>query len=202
MDMKWTAQNRLSALAPVTAMVMTCLAPPEHDFSWGGSYERVIQKTANTAVVLPFVVPRTASDVRESPADRAADVSPWREPLNTLRDDLHATVSQLAKAIKVSRQSIHAWLRGEKSPSAKKQARISELQKAAIVLKAGLGEKLPIYLNYPLGEAGESFWDMVAMEVPAESAASSLVEAAIGSIARRKALDSALQNMLGEPLDR
>ena len=201
--MRGIAAKGISAWAPATAMVMCCLTPAAsaREVSWGGSYEGASQRTANTVVTIPITLPRTASVVRTSSSEESEKNSPWREPLKNLQSDLHATVSQLARALRVRRQSIHAWQRGEKTPSVDNQARILQLQIAAIKLKDRLGRKLPIYLNYPLGETDESFWDLLAMGIPAHTAASTLVETATGSIRRRKALSDVLENVLGEPLD-
>lgn len=201
--MRSTTTKRISSWAPATAIAMYCLAPASaaSDVGWGRPYEDANHRTANTVVVISSALPHTASFVRTSQTEDSQESPPWRQPLTALREDLHATVSQLAQALGVRRQSVHAWQRGDKAPSTDSQLRISQLQIAATTLKAGLGSRLPVYLNFPLSEAGESFWDLVAAGTPANAAALILVEAATASTKRRRALDAALEGFLGEPLD-
>lgn len=201
--MRHATAKRFSSWAPATAIAMYCLSPSSqaHAVEWGGLYKDSNHRTANTIAVLSGTLPRTASITQTVPPQGSNVDSPWRQPLDELKHDLHATVTQLARALGVRRQSFYAWQRGDKAPSADSQGRISQLQVAADFLKENLGVRLPLYLNYPLGEAGESFWDLVATQKTAIVAASILVEAAEASTKRRRALDTALAGFLAEPKD-
>lgn len=206
--MRTAFSKSISPWAPATAMVMYCMTPAAQalDPDWMQTHEVISQRTATTAFDIPTVLPRTAS-LLQTPGQNATasedpqDDSPWKEPLAELRDNLHATVSQLAEALGVSRQSVHAWQRGNKMPSAAHQIRITQLQAAAARLRNTLGNRTPTFLNSSIGRSDESFWDLLASGEQADVAASLLLEFANASLKRRQDLEAALDGLLGEPLD-
>jgi len=183
---------------------MSCITPSSRaDASWGELYIGNAQRTANTAVMPDRTRPETAARVYALNVEPIDNTSVWDQPLRDLRANLHATVHQLASALGVKRQSVHAWQRGEKQPSSGSKLRIAQLQAAAIKLNASIGTRLPLYLNRPLGQGSETFWNLLAQNMPAEAAADLLIKTAQQSTSQRFTLRKALLGKLPtEPLDR
>lgn len=120
--------------------------------------------------------------------------TPWRAPLDEIRESLAASVAQVSEALGVTRQAYYAWLRGAKVPAPENQKRIGQLRGAAAQLKEALGPRLGIYLNYPIGPEDETYWELLAKSDPVKEATAVLLATALRSIERRRANERALSD--------
>jgi transcriptional regulator with XRE-family HTH domain len=188
--------------APVTMLLLQSTAVSA-DPSWGEPFTNNMHRTANTAVRISRVIRNTASSSAiVTDSSNGSDLI-WQEPLRALRTNLHATVQQLACAIGVTRQSVHAWQRGEKDPSAENQRRIMQLEEIARRLNSSIGNRLPVLLNLPMRADGSTFWDLISNPTSnPKELADSLIKLSLKSTERRFALRQALNGKLpAEPLD-
>lgn len=161
-------------------------------------FQTTLQSTATKVVVIGTIGTGSVLDLRVIESSRSA----WAEMLDDIRKALHATVTQLAAALLVERQSVYAWSRGEKSPSAKNQRRIAELQEASHRLREALGDRLAPYLNRELYSLQVSFWDALSRGDAPVALASTVIAEAGEHESRRERLRASIGRSLStKPLD-
>ena len=167
----------------VVAFVASSFCTPNLT-SWGSSYQPQNDLTANGIIDLTNLDVGTAAWTPQKRSKEAAKEN-WGEVILNLKSSLHATVFQLAQALNVSRQTVHAWQRGEKKPAIEAQTRISALVNASVSVQKQLGNKLPIYINFEIGDNNETFWKLISAGMPIQDASEILVKVAKASSARR-----------------
>lgn len=183
-----------------TAMAMSCAAATNGlpSAGWGITYGVSRNGTANSSPGQYEARSMTATVISLRQTSDVEPESIWLKPVEDIRAELKATVSQVAVALHVSRQSVHGWMRGTKTPSAEHQERLQELKAAASQLREAFGSKLELHLSYPLGPNGEAFWELVADSTSPLDAANRLIEAIRLSDRRKAALATAIDEGLAE----
>ena len=118
------------------------------------------------------------------------DVVTTADQLKFIRTNLRLNVTDIARALRVSRQSIHAWFSGG-SVSTKNSARIEDLAQAAdIIIGAGIQVTRQL-LHRPI-LSGQNLVDIVATGGSASFAAEALVKIVHNEAQQRKRLSARL----------
>ena len=120
----------------------------------------------------------------------AVDVVTTADQLEFIRTNLRMKVTDIARALRVSRQSVYAWFSGG-SVSTENSARIEDLVRAAnIIVGAGIQATHQI-LQRPIS-SGQNLVDIVATGGSASIAAETLVEILHSEAQQRKRLSARL----------
>lgn len=117
------------------------------------------------------------------------------EHLEHIRSVLRPAVSDLAKALGVSRQAIYDWQAG-RPIAAENVARLQDLSRAADLFE-GAGLQVTIHvMRRPIRE-GKNFFEIVRNGASAEAAATSLIEIARREQQQRDQLKARLTDRVG-----
>lgn len=195
-----TRTGALGVGAATAVALLVGICQPSGIEYWGQSYGTHSRRTGSMGVN-SGLGDSTASRVRL--ITKEVPTAPvWAEPIASIRSSCRVTVLQVAEALNVTRQTMHAWQSGRKEPSSKNKRELLQLASAGEFLERELGVRLSLHLELPLENTGMTFFELIKSGTSAMDAAQVLVSSARRMDAHRADLQYQLNDILPEqPLD-